>query len=181
MHAGTRPATEDEFMWGAFARQIAAYAITRRGKKLFALIGVLLLCFVTALLIDVQFYTSAAFTAVLAGFSGVAFGMQRARLKRAEREYLQRKAEEARQRAIAAQARLDRIDTAKSAVGNAAGAATRAAAESVVAVANEAVLVLVETAEAVSGAGRRIAGAVETVAHAGVIVLARGWRTVAQR
>jgi len=168
-------------MWAAFVRQFAAYAITRRGKKLFALIGVLLLCFATSLLIDMQFYTSAAFTAVLAGFSGFAFGVQHVRLKRAERERLRRKAEDARQRAIAAQARLDRIDNARSAVGNAAGAAARAAGESVVAVANEAVLVVTETAEAITGAGRRIAGAVETVAQAGAFILARGWRAVAQR
>jgi hypothetical protein len=168
-------------MWAAFARQIAAYAITRRGKKLFALIGVLLLCFASALLIDMQFYTSASFTGVLAGFSGLAYGVQHVRLKRAERERLRRKAEEARQRAIAAQARVERMDNARSAVGSAAAGAARAATESVVAVANEAVLVVTETAEAITGAGRRIAGAVETVAHVGAVILARGWRMVAQR
>ena len=41
-------------MWAAFVRQFAAYAITRRGKKLFALIGVLALCFGAALLIDMS-------------------------------------------------------------------------------------------------------------------------------
>ena len=101
-------------MWAAFVRQFAAYAITRRGKKLFALIGVLALCFGAALLIDMQFYVSASFAALLAGFSAMAYVVQHVKLKRAEHQRLLRKAEAARQRAIAAQARLERIDTAKS-------------------------------------------------------------------
>lgn len=165
-------------MWAAFVRQIAAYAITRRGKKLFALIGVLLLCFATALLIDMQFYTSASFTAVLAGFSGVAFGVQHVRLKRAEHERLRRKAEEARQRAIAAQARVERMGSARSAVGSAAGAAARAATVSVVAVANEAVAVVTETVDAVTGAARWAGRGVETTARGGVLVFVRGWRAL---
>ena len=56
-------------MWAAFVRQFAAYAITRRGKKLFALIGVLALCFGAALLVDLQLYLSAGFTAMLAGYA----------------------------------------------------------------------------------------------------------------
>ena len=102
-------------MWAAFVRQFAAYAITRRGKKLFALIGVLALCFGAALLIDMQFYVSASFTALLAGFAAVTYVVQHVKLKRAEHQRLLRKAEAARQRALAAQARLERIDTAKSA------------------------------------------------------------------
>ena len=103
-------------MWAAFVRQFAAYAITRRGKKLFALIGVLALCFGAALLIDMQFYVSASFAALLAGFAAVTYVVQHVKLKRAEHQRLLRKAEVARQRALAAQARLERIDTAKSAV-----------------------------------------------------------------
>ena len=71
-------------MWAAFVRQFAAYAITRRGKKLFALIGVLALCFGASLLVDMQLYLSAAFTAVLACFAGAAFVVHHARIKRAE-------------------------------------------------------------------------------------------------
>src|SRR5262245_50978061 len=76
----------DWTMWAAFVRQFAAYAITRRGKKLFALIGVLALCFGAALLIDMQFYVSASFTALLAGFSAVAYVVQHVKLKRAEHQ-----------------------------------------------------------------------------------------------
>ena len=56
-------------MWGALARQIAAYALTRRGKKLLAFIGTMLLCFVTAILLDLQMYISAALSGVLAAIS----------------------------------------------------------------------------------------------------------------
>ena len=75
-------------MWAAFVRQFAAYAITRRGKKLFALIGVLALCFGAALLIDMQFYVSASFAALLAGFSAVTYVVQHVKLKRAEHQRL---------------------------------------------------------------------------------------------
>ncbi|MGE0563561.1 MAG: hypothetical protein AB7O50_03515 [Pseudolabrys sp.] len=163
-------------MWAAFVRQFAAYAITRRGKKLFALAGVLLLCFATALLIDMQFTISAAFTAALAACAGVAFVVQHVRLKTAERERLARKAEEARIRAIAAQARLDRIDNAKSAIGDAAGAAARVVTENVRAVANEAVLVVTEAADAVGDAAQRATDSVETAARAGLTPLVKGWR-----
>ena len=94
-------------MWAAFVRQFAAYAITRRGKKLFALIGVLTLCFGAALLIDMQLYMSASFTVLLAGFAAVTYVIQHVKLKRAEHQRLLLKAEAARQRAIAAQARLE--------------------------------------------------------------------------
>ena len=102
-------------MWAAFVRQFAAYAITRRGKKLFALIGVLALCFGAALLIDMRFYVSASFITVLAGFSAFAYVIQHVKIKRIEHQRLLLKAEAARQRAMAAQARLERIDNAKSA------------------------------------------------------------------
>lgn len=159
-------------MWAAFIRQFAAYAITRRGKKLFALAGVLLLCFATVLLIDMRLYLSAGFAAVLACFAAAAFLVQHARMKRAEHDRLARKAAEARARAIAAQARLDRIDTAKSALSDAA----RVVGENVGAVANEAVLVAAETAAAVKGAAQRTTHGVETAARAGLTPLVKGWR-----
>ena len=89
-------------MWAAFVRQFAAYAITRRGKKLFALIGVLALCFGAALLVDLQLYLSAGFTAMLAGFAAIAYVVQHVKLKRAEHQRLLLRAEAARQRAVAA-------------------------------------------------------------------------------
>lgn len=172
-------------MWAAFVRQFAAYAITRRGKKLFALAGVLLLCFATALLIDMQFTISAAFTAALAACSAIAFILQHVRLKRSERERLARKAAEARARAVAAQARLDRIDNAKSlaksALGNAAGAAMRVVTENVNAVANEAVQVVTDSADAVHGTARRVSDGVATAARAGLMTLVKGWRSLRGR
>jgi len=162
-------------MWAAFVRQFAAYAITRRGKKLFALIGVLALCFGAALLIDMRFYVSASFVGLLAGFSAVAYVVQHVKIKRAEHQRLLRKAEVARQRALIAQARLDRIDTAKSAMRGAVADAAHVVAHNVSVVANEALLVAKETVESVERAVRTSAGAVETIRHANVVQTVRSW------
>jgi hypothetical protein len=162
-------------MWAAFVRQFAAYAITRRGKKLFALIGVLALCFGAALLIDMRFYVSASFVGLLAGFSAVAYVVQHVKIKRAEHQRLLRKAEVARQRALIAQARLDRIDTAKSAMRGAVADAAHLIAHNVSVVANEALLVAKETVESVERAVRTAAGAVETIRHANVVQTVRSW------
>ena len=160
---------------GCFVRQFAAYAITRRGKKLFALIGVLALCFGAALLIDMRFYVSANFVGLLAGFSAVAYVVQHGKIKRAEHQRLLRKAEVARQRALIAQARLDRIDTAKSAMRGAIADAAHLVAHNVSVVANEALLVAKETVESVERAVRTSAGAVETIRHANVVQTVRSW------
>jgi hypothetical protein len=162
-------------MWAAFVRQFAAYAITRRGKKLFALIGVLALCFGAALLIDMRFYVSASFVGLLAGFSAVAYVVQHVKIKRAEHQRLLRKAEVARQRALIAQARLDRIDTAKSAMRGAIADAAHLVAHNVSVVANEVLLVAKETVESVERAVRTSAGAVETIRHANVVQTVRSW------
>jgi hypothetical protein len=165
-------------MWAAFVRQFAAYAITRRGKKLFALIGVLALCFGAALLIDMQFYVSASFAALLAGFAAVTYVVQHVKLKRAEHQRLLRKAEVARQRAIAAQARLERIDTAKSALRGAVTGAGRLVTDNVSIVANEALLMANETADTVTRNMQAVTGAVEAVARAVAEHAARGWRSL---
>ncbi|HET7805003.1 MAG TPA: hypothetical protein VFL53_12220 [Pseudolabrys sp.] len=165
-------------MWAAFVRQFAAYAITRRGKKLFALIGVLALCFGAALLIDMRFYVSASFTVLLAGFSAVAYVVQHVKLRRAEHRRLLRKAEAARERAIAAQARLERIDTAKSAARQAVTGATRLVTDNVSIVINEALLMANETAEAVARNVQTAIGAVETVARVVRVHAMRGWRSL---
>jgi hypothetical protein len=164
-------------MWAAFVRQFAAYAITRRGKKLFALIGVLALCFGAALLIDLQLYLSASFTAMLAGFAAIAYVVQHVKLKRAEHQRLLHRAEAARQRAIAAQARLERIDTAKSTVRGAVTGAARLVSDNVGIVANEALLLATETVEAVTSRVRTAGGMIETVARASLVYAVRGWRS----
>ena len=165
-------------MWAAFVRQFAAYAITRRGKKLFALIGVLALCFGAALLIDMRFYVSASFVTLLAGFSGVAYVIQHVKIKRLEHQRLLLKAEAARQRAMVAQARLERIDNAKSALQGAMVGAVGFVTHNVNVVANEAVLAVVESAEAVERGYRRVASMVETNARAGLVYASRSWRSL---
>ena len=165
-------------MWAAFVRQFAAYAITRRGKKLFALIGVLALCFGAALLIDMQFYVSASFTALLAGFSAVAYVVQHVKLKRAEHQRLLLKAEAARRRAIAAQARLERIDATKSAMRDAVTGAGRLVTDNVAIVANEALLMANETIETVTRSVQAANGAVESAWRTALVYAARGWRSL---
>jgi hypothetical protein len=180
--AGTARAVGDHhgepIMWAAFVRQFAAYAITRRGKKLFALIGVLALCFGAALLIDMQFYVSASFAALLAGFAAVTYVVQHVKLKRAEHQRLLRKAEVARQRAIAAQARLERIDTAKSALRGAVTGAGRLVTDNVSIVANEALLMANETADTVTRSVQAVTGAVDTVWRTTLVYAVRGWRSL---
>jgi len=165
-------------MWAAFVRQFAAYAITRRGKKLFALIGVLTLCFGAALLIDMQLYVSASFTTLLAAFSAVAYVVQHVKIKRAEHQRLLRKAEIARQRAVVAQARLERIDTVKSTMRGAVTGATRFVTDNVGIVANEAALFATDTTGAVSRRIQTATGASDAATRAVLTYAARGWRSI---
>jgi hypothetical protein len=174
-----RPAAmEKSTMWAAFVRQFAAYAITRRGKKLFALIGVLALCFGAALLIDMRFYVSASFVTVLAGFSAVAYVIQHVKIKRIEHQRLLMKAEAARQRALIAQARLERIDNAKSALNGAMAGAAAFVAHNANVVANEAVLAVKENVEAIERAYRSAADMLETRARASLVYARRSWRSL---
>jgi hypothetical protein len=118
-------------MWSAFVRQFAAYALTRRGKKLFAFAGAMLLVFATTLLIDMQLPLTAGFTGVLAVLAVGAFGVQHVKLKRRLRDRQLRIAEDAIRRAERAKARSEKIDRTKAAVGGAFGNAARAMAEAV--------------------------------------------------
>jgi hypothetical protein len=165
-------------MWSAFARQFAAYAITRRGKKLFALIGVLALCFGAALLIDMRLYVSASFTVLLAAFAAVTYVVQHVKIKRAEHQRLLRKAEAARQRALVAQARIERIDTAKSAMRGAAAGTAHFITDNIAIVANEARLLASETAQVIVQRAQTVGGAIDTATRATFVFAARGWRSL---
>src|SRR5687767_7446400 len=103
-------------MWGALARQIAAYALTRRGKKLLAFIGTMLLCFATAILLDLQMYISAGLSGVLAAVALVTWITQGFRQRR---EQERRQVETAARREAAALARGEKIDYAKATVSGA--------------------------------------------------------------
>jgi len=118
-------------MWSAFVRQIAAYAITRRGKKLFALLGALLLVFATALLVDMQLFASAGVTGLLALFAAIAVGVQHVKLKRREHERRLQIAADAVRRAARAKARREKIDRGKAAFAGALGGAALAVADAV--------------------------------------------------
>ena len=79
-------------MWGALARQIAAFVLTRRGKKIFAFVGAMLLCFLTAFLIDTRLYLTAGFTGLLAAATLGAWIVQRQRQKQRDRDRKRREA-----------------------------------------------------------------------------------------
>jgi hypothetical protein len=100
------------------------------------------------------------------------------KLKRAEHQRLLRKAEVARQRALAAQARLERIDTAKSALRGAVTGAGRLVTENVSIVTNEALLMANETADTITRSVQTVTGAVETAARAVLEHAAQGWRSL---
>ncbi len=116
-------------MWTALVRQIVVFLITSRGKRVIAFAGAMLLCFITALLIDSRMYLTAGFTGVLATAALVAFVVQYSRQRTEQRERVRQDAEEAVRRAAAAQARSEKIDKAKSTVADAARTATGSAAD----------------------------------------------------
>jgi len=110
-------------MWGALFRQLAIFLFTRRGKRIAALIGLVLLGFVTALLLDSQMYLSAAFSSLMTAAALFAFVFQSVKQRKVERRRVRRAAEDQIQRAAAAQARAEKRSRAKSSVANAAKAA----------------------------------------------------------
>ena len=160
-------------MWAAFVRQIAAYAITRRGKKLFAFIGAMLLCFATTLLFDMRLYLTAGFTAVLALVAVAAWVVQNFKLKRKWRELQKRSAEVASHRAEKAKARGEAIDRTKAAVSgalrdtaqavsDAAASTARFFADGFSEIADEVSQAYNETTQAVTG---RVAAGAQAVSH----------------
>jgi hypothetical protein len=110
-------------MWGALARQLFAYVLTRRGKKVLAFVGTMLLCFVTALLLDLKLYLTAGFTGLLTLVTLIAWLVQGFKQRRGDRLRERQDAEDAVRRAAAAQARGETIGKAKSTVAGAVGVA----------------------------------------------------------
>ena len=107
-------------MWGALVRQLVAYVLTRRGKKVIAFVGTMLMLFVTALLLDTQLYLTAGFTGVLAAVTVVSWAVNNIRQKRRDRERERLQLEEALRRAAAAAARGEKMGKARSTVAGAA-------------------------------------------------------------
>jgi len=118
-------------MWAAFIRQFAAYALTRRGKKLFAFLGAMLLVFATTLLVDMQLYMTAGFTGLMAAIATGAYGVQHVKLKRRQRERQLRSVEDAIRRAERAKARTEKIGQTKAAFTGAIAGAWSGAAQKV--------------------------------------------------
>jgi hypothetical protein len=115
-------------MWGAVFRQVFAYVLTRRGKRAIAFIGMMTLCFVTALLIDTKLHISAAFTGLLAAILLLMWLLQYWRVRQDAKARQSRRDEAAIRRQAAAQARNEKIDNAKSAMADAARTVGKGAA-----------------------------------------------------
>jgi hypothetical protein len=86
------------------------------------------LCFVTALLIDIKLYISAAFTGSLAAMLLLMWLLQYWRVRQEAKLRQSRRDEAAIRRQAAAQARNEKIDNAKSAVADAARTVGKGAA-----------------------------------------------------
>jgi len=105
-------------------------------------------------------------------------GFRLEQLSSAEHQRLLLKAEAARRRAIAAQARLERIDSAKSAMRGAVTGAGRLVTDNVAMVANEALLMATETIETVTRSVQIATGTVEVAWRNALVYAARGWRSL---
>ena len=108
----------------------------------------------------------------------LAYVIQHVKIKRIEHQRLLLKAEAARQRAMIAQARLERIDNAKSALNGAMAGAVGFVTHNVNVVANEAVLAVRENVEAIERTYRRATGMMENTARLGLVYAQRGWRSL---
>jgi hypothetical protein len=116
-------------MWGALIRVGARYAFFRRWKNTIILVAGVLLCAITALLIDAKMYLSAGFIGILAVAVMLGLAAHYLRERREVRENERRKLEQAAKRAAAAEARSERMDklratatgVAKGVSGSAAG------------------------------------------------------------
>lgn len=111
-------------MWGALFRQLAIFLFTRRGKKIAAFIGLMLLGFVTALLLDSKMYLSATFSGAITVVALFALIVQYFRQRARERVRVKRSVEDDVQRAAAAQTRSEKRNRARATVKNVTKAAT---------------------------------------------------------
>lgn len=116
-------------MWGALIRVGARYAFFRRWKNTFIFVGGVLLCALTAFLIDAKMYLSAGFIGILAAAVMLGLAGHYLRERREVRERERRKLERAAKRTAGAEARSERIHkirttaagVAKGVSGSAAG------------------------------------------------------------
>jgi hypothetical protein len=167
-------------MWSAFVRQFAAYALTRRGKKLFAFLGAMLLVFATTLLIDMQLYVTAGFTGLMAAVATGAFGVQHVKLKRRQRERDKRVAADAIRRTEKAKARSERIGQTKAAFTGALGSAAQAVADAAACTARFFAEAIAEMAQEVSDAYDETSATISSAMTATAQAVSRGAANVMQ-
>jgi uncharacterized protein YacL len=116
-------------MWRVMVRAAMAFGFSVFGRKIIALIGVVLFLLATAVLVDLKMYVSAAVAGFLSVAALVIFAIQYRRQLVANRERLRQQAEAAQRRAAAAEARGERMDKAKTAVKNTVKGMTAGAAD----------------------------------------------------
>lgn len=115
-------------MWRVMLRAAMAFGFSVFGRKIIALIGVVLSLLATAILVDLKMYVSAGVAGLLAVVALIVFAVQYRRQVIANRNRARQQAEAAQRRAAAAEARSEKVDRAKTAVkdtvmGMTAGAA----------------------------------------------------------
>jgi hypothetical protein len=115
-------------MWTTLIRQLVLFIFTKRGKRVLTFVGLMLLCFLTALLLDSGKYLTAGFTGILTGSALVALAIQYVRQRKQQRERVRQELEKAERRAAATQARTGKFEKAKATVADAARAASNSAA-----------------------------------------------------
>lgn len=100
-------------MWGAIIRVGARYAFFRRWKNTIIFVGGVLLCAITAFLIDAKMYLSAGFIGILATAVMIWLAAHYLRERREIRERERQKLEQAAKRGAAAEARSEKINKVK--------------------------------------------------------------------
>src|SRR6202022_25549 len=116
-------------MWRAVVRAAMAFGFSVFGRKVIALIGVVLFLFATAILYDLNMYVSAGTAGFLAVAALFLFFVQYRRQIIARRERARLQAEAAQRRAAAAEARSERMERAKAAVADRVKGMTSGAAD----------------------------------------------------
>jgi membrane-bound ClpP family serine protease len=116
-------------MWKVMIRAAMAFGFSIFGRKVIALIGLILFILATAILFDLKMYVSAGATGFLAVAALILFFMQYRRQIVARRVRERLEAEGTRRRAAASEARSEKMGKAKAAVADTVKGMTAGAAD----------------------------------------------------
>jgi hypothetical protein len=110
-------------------RAAMTFAFSIFGRKVIALVALVLLLFAATVLYDLKMYVSAGLAGVLSVVALIAFGIQYRRQVIANRLRATRQAEAAQRRAAAVEARTEKMDRAKATVKDTVKGMTTGAAD----------------------------------------------------